>query len=142
MLGGRGLVCWFVHFRASQLAHEPLSSLPSGLIPKDYRSLKTQYLQVRPGDCVLEGTWWREVIGHFRKRQKKKQSLSCPHHPPVPMRPPSQRLWGWSPFSTQRPFPLPLFHSPPLLCGQCGGNLNNSAVGPSGEFLLLDSPFI
>ena len=89
LVGGRVLVCWlvgwFVHFRTPQLAHEPLSSLPSGLIPKDYRSLKTQYLQVRPGDRVLEGTWWREVIGHFRKRQKKKRSLSCPHHPPVPM---------------------------------------------------------
>ena len=42
-----------------------LSITENGLIPKDYRSLKTQYLQVRPGECVLEKTCWREVIGHF-----------------------------------------------------------------------------
>lgn len=66
------LVGWAVYFRKPQLVHEPaLSSLPSGLIPKDYRSLKTQYLQVRPGECLLEGTWWREVTGHIFERGRR-----------------------------------------------------------------------
>lgn len=56
-----------VHVRTPQLAPKPLLFLPSGLIPKDYRSLKTQYLQVRPGECVLEGIWWT-----FLKELKKK----------------------------------------------------------------------
>ena len=82
------LVGLVVCFRAPRLAHQPvLSSSPSGLIPKDYRSLKTQYLQVWPGERLPEVPWWRGALDSFERGKRR----HGPSPVPVPILSPS----GW-----------------------------------------------